>query len=89
MPLKSYSKTKLKKFKKSIQERLDDVDHEMDDIKDTLETNTRGNSGMAQDAVYSLHMADAGTDSYELNPLPKHWKESLTVPLVYAPSVMN
>jgi DnaK suppressor protein len=37
----------------------------MDDIKHTLDTNTRGNSGMAQDAVYSLHMADAGTDSYE------------------------
>ena len=64
MPLKSYSKTKLEKFKKSVQARLDDVAHEMDDIKDTLETN-RGNSGMAQDAVYSLHMADAGTDSYE------------------------
>jgi hypothetical protein len=43
MPLKSYSKTKLEKFKKSIQGRLDDVDHEMDDIKDTLDTNTRGN----------------------------------------------
>jgi len=65
MPLKSYSKTKLEKFKKSIQGRLNDVAHEMDDIKDTLDTNTRGNSGMAQDAVYSLHMADAGTDSYE------------------------
>ena len=45
MPLKSYSKTKLEKFKKSIQGRLNDVAHEMDDIKDTLDTNTRGNSG--------------------------------------------
>ena len=29
MPLKSYSKTKLEKFKKSIQGRLNDVAHEM------------------------------------------------------------
>jgi RNA polymerase-binding transcription factor DksA len=62
---KKYSKTKLTKFKKSIEAKLNDVAHEMSDIKDTLETNTRGNSSMVQDSVYSVHMADAGTDSYE------------------------
>ena len=36
MPSKSYSKTKLQKFKKSIQGRLDDVDHEMEDITEKL-----------------------------------------------------
>jgi len=65
MPLRTYSKTKLVKFKKSIEAKLNDVAHEMDDIRDTLDTNTRGNSSLSQDAVYSVHMADAGTDSYE------------------------
>ena len=65
MPLRTYSKTKLVKFKKSIEAKLTDVAHEMDDIRDTLDTNTRGNSSLSQDAVYSVHMADAGTDSYE------------------------
>ena len=61
MPLRTYSKTKLVKFKKSIEAKLNDVAHEMDDIRDTLDTNTRGNSSLSQDAVYSVHMADAGT----------------------------
>ena len=65
MPLRTYSKTKLVKFKKSIEAKLNDVAHEMDDIRDTLDTNTRGNSSLSQDSVYSVHMADAGTDSYE------------------------
>ena len=65
MPLRTYSKTKLVKFKKSIEAKLNDVAHEMADIRDTLDTNTRGNSSLSQDAVYSVHMADAGTDSYE------------------------
>ena len=65
MPLRTYSKTKLVKFKKSIEAKLNDVANEMDDIRDTLDTNTRGNSSLSQDAVYSVHMADAGTDSYE------------------------
>ena len=56
MALKSYSKTKLEKFKKSVQARLDDVAHEMDDIKDTLETNTRGNSGIC--LLYTSDAAD-------------------------------
>ena len=62
---KKYSKTKLTKFRKSIEAKLNDVAHEMSDIKDTLDTNTRGNSSMVQASVYSVHMADAGTDSYE------------------------
>ena len=41
---KKYSKTKLTKFRKSIEAKLNDVAHEMSDIKDTLDTNTRGNS---------------------------------------------
>ena len=65
MPIKSYSKVKLEKFRKSIESKLTDVAHEMDDIKDTLDTNTRGTASLSQESVYSVHMADAGTDSHE------------------------
>jgi DnaK suppressor protein len=65
MPVKTYSKTKLKQFKKSIEAKLNNVVGEMNDLKENLDTNTSGNSSMAQDGVYSVHMADAGTDSYE------------------------
>ena len=65
MASKKYSKSKLAKFKKSIESKLNDVIHELDDIKDNLDTNTRGTASLSQDSVYSVHMADAGTDSYE------------------------
>ena len=65
MPSKKYSKSKLEKFKKSIETKLNEVAHELVDIKDNLETNTRGTASLSQDSVYSVHMADAGTDSYE------------------------
>ena len=65
MPSKKYSKSKLAKFKKSIETKLNEVAHELDDIKDNLDTNTRGTASLSQDSVYSVHMADAGTDSYE------------------------
>ena len=65
MALKKYSKSKLAKFKKSIETKLNEVAHELVDIKDNLEDNTRGTASLSQDSVYSVHMADAGTDSYE------------------------
>ena len=65
MASKKYSKSKLAKFKKSIETKLNEVAHELDDIKDNLETNTRRTASLSQDSVYSVHMADAGTDSYE------------------------
>ena len=65
MSSKKYSKSKLEKFKKSIETRLNEIAHELDDIKNNLETNTRGTASLSQDSVYSVHMADAGTDSYE------------------------
>ena len=65
MALKKYSKSKLAKFKKSIETKLNEVAHELVDIKDNLETNTRGTASLSQDSVYSVHMSDAGTDSYE------------------------
>ena len=65
MASKKYSKSKLEKLKKSIESKLNEVAHELDDIKDNLDTNTRGTASLSQDSVYSVHMADAGTDSYE------------------------
>jgi len=65
MSTKKYSKSKLAAFKTSIQKKLEDINNDLDDIKENLDSNTRGTASMAQDSVYSLHMADAGTDSYE------------------------
>ena len=65
MASKKYSKSKLAKFKKSIETKLNEVSHELNDIKDNLDTNTRRTASLSQDSVYSVHMADAGTDSYE------------------------
>tara|TARA_B100000131_G_C17732702_1_gene457573 strand:- start:60 stop:455 length:396 start_codon:yes stop_codon:yes gene_type:complete len=60
-----YTKSKLMKFKKSIEQKLLEIAEEMNEIKDNMDTNTRGKAGLAQDSVYSVHMADAGTDSFE------------------------
>tara|TARA_B110000438_G_scaffold21601_1_gene19573 strand:+ start:3414 stop:3809 length:396 start_codon:yes stop_codon:yes gene_type:complete len=65
MSVNKYPKAKLSKFKKSIQSKLDEISTELNDIKDNLDTNTRGTGSLSQDSVYSVHMADAGTDSYE------------------------
>jgi RNA polymerase-binding transcription factor DksA len=65
MSSKKYSKGKLASFKKSIEEKLNNVSDELDDIKDNLDANTRGTASLSQDSVYSVHMADAGTDSFE------------------------
>ena len=37
----------------------------MDDSRGNLESNIGGSAGLSQESVYSVHMADAGTDSYE------------------------
>ena len=51
MPPKKYSKTKLASFKKSIESRLDEVEHDLGDIKENLDNNTRGTASMSQDSV--------------------------------------
>lgn len=65
MSSKKYTKSKLASFKKSIEAKLNNIANELDDIKDNLDANTRGTASLSQDAVYSVHMADAGTDSFE------------------------
>ena len=52
-------------FKKHIQAKLDILTNDLDNTRGTLDSNTGGSSGLSQDSVYSVHMADAGTDSNE------------------------
>ena len=65
MAKNKYSKTDLNKFRKEIQEKINELSGSMDDIRDDLNNNSKGNASLSQDSVYSVHMADAGTDSYE------------------------
>ena len=64
MAAKKYSKKKLAFFKKHIEDKLKNLTDDLDDSRDSLESST-GSDSLAQESVYSLHMADAGTDSYE------------------------
>ena len=65
MAQKRYSKKKLAFFKKHIQAKLEALTNDLDDSKGNLDSNISGSSTLAQESVYSVHMADAGTDSYE------------------------
>mgnify|MGYP001179840249 FL=1 len=65
MAQKKYSKKKLAFFKKHIQAKLKALTDELDDSRGNLESNIGSSSSLAQESVYSVHMADAGTDSYE------------------------
>lgn len=62
---KQYSKAKLNKFRKDILNKLKDTNSDMKDMKDgavnpdSLKSNT-------PDSIYSVHMADAGTDSHQM-----------------------
>jgi len=60
-----YSKKDLDRFRKTIQQKIDELEGNMDDLRDDLNINSKGNASLSQDSVYSVHMADAGTDSYE------------------------
>ena len=60
-----YSKKDLDRFRKKIKEKINELNGSMDIIRDNLNNNSKGNASLSQDSVYSVHMADAGTDSYE------------------------
>ena len=64
MAAKKYSKKKLAFFKKHIEAKIKNLTDDLDDSRDSLESST-GSDSLAQESVYSVHMADAGTDSYE------------------------
>ena len=65
MDQKKYSKKKLAFFKKHIKAKLRKLTDDLDDSRGNLESNIGGSAGLSQESVYSVHMADAGTDSYE------------------------
>ena len=64
MPQKNILK-KVGFFKKHIEAKLKKLTDDLDDSRGNLESNAGGSASLAQDSVYSVHMADAGTDSYE------------------------
>jgi len=63
--IKKYSKAKLKKFRTTILKRMEEISHEMDDIKVGILDKGNPKAGLSQDSVFSVHMADAGSDSFE------------------------
>ena len=65
MSQKKYSKTKLASFKNQIKTKLENLANELEDSRGNLRSSIGGSSSLAQESVYSVHMADAGTDSYE------------------------
>ena len=62
---KRYSKTKLAQFRISIEKRMEEIAADMGDIHDGILDNGNNSEGLSQDSVFSVHMADAGTDSFE------------------------
>ena len=62
---KRYSKAKLNSFKKQILSRLDDVNHKVNDMKEGI-VNQKPTKSMSPDSIYSVHMADAGTDAHQM-----------------------
>lgn len=62
---KRYSKAKLNSFKKQILSRLDDVNHKVNDMKEGV-VNQKPTKSMSPDSIYSVHMADAGTDAHQM-----------------------
>ena len=62
---KKYSKEKLKKFRISIKKRMKEIAEDMGDIHDGILDNGNDSEGSSQESVFSVHMADAGTDSFE------------------------
>ena len=62
---KKYSKAKLAQFRISIEKRMEEIAEDMGDIHDGILDNGNNSEGLSQDSVFSVHMADAGTDSFE------------------------
>ena len=62
---KKYSKAKLKQFRASSEKRMEEIAEDMDDIHDGILDNGNDSEGSSQESVFSVHMADAGTDSFE------------------------
>ena len=62
---KKYSKPKLAQFRISIEKRMEEIAEDMGDIHDGILDNGNNSEGLSQESVFSVHMADAGTDTFE------------------------
>ena len=62
---KNYSKAKLAQFRIAIEKRMEEIAEDMGDIHDGILDNGNNSEGLSQESVFSVHMADAGTDSFE------------------------
>lgn len=60
-----YTKAKLENFKKNILMRMEEISNEMKEMKSSVLNIDSSKANMSPDSIYSLHMADAGTDSHE------------------------
>jgi|TARA_B100001741_G_C16009044_1_gene350175 DnaK suppressor protein len=60
-----YTKTKLEKFKKAISEKMGAVSDDIESIKEGIGNASNKQGGVTPDSIFSVHMADAGTDSHE------------------------
>ncbi len=60
-----YSKTKLKKFRKTILDKMENISREIVEMKNGVLNTDSSKANMSPDSIYSVHMADAGTDSHE------------------------
>ena len=60
-----YTKAKLVKFKKTILVRMEEISNEMKEMKSSVLNIDSSKANMSPDSIYSIHMADAGTDSHE------------------------
>jgi DnaK suppressor protein len=60
-----YPKTKLKNFRKTILDKMENISKEMVEMKNGVLNTDSSKANMSPDSIYSVHMADAGTDSHE------------------------
>ena len=60
-----YTKAKLVKFKKTILQKMETISEEMQGMKSGVLNTDSSKANLSPDSIYSLHMADAGTDSNE------------------------
>lgn len=60
-----YNKKELNTFKRAILVKMDRVTAEMEEIQEGIQEAGPTGGSLSPDSIYSLHMADAGTDSHE------------------------
>ncbi|MFQ6613763.1 MAG: TraR/DksA family transcriptional regulator [Fidelibacterota bacterium] len=60
-----YTKAELNRFRKMILAKMEEVSKEVSEIQTGITNSDSAKSGVSPDSIYSVHMADAGTDSHE------------------------